>query len=366
MSAPSVELLVTALTKPTGLPGLPMPEWDLLVRQARRADMLARIEAKCRAGGVLNQLPGQPRMHLESAAVVATRQRREVRWEVQLIESALAPLGIEFILLKGAAYAICNLDAAEGRMMSDVDILVPQENLPEVESYLMKRGWVSSATSAYDQRYYRTWMHELPPMRHIHRNTVIDVHHAILPLTSRSHPSTAALFKAALPIDGSSKVKVLAPIDMVLHSASHLFHEGEFEQGFRGLVDLDSLLRAYCTLPNFWERLVRRSAELELSIPLFYALRYASSILGTPVPQSTLEASAERSGHTLRPTWLMDRLFSRALLPDHASTSDRWTPMARGLLYIRGHWLRMPPWLLTVHLARKALVRSHSSERQDA
>ena len=51
---------------------------------------------------------------------------------------------------------------------------------------------------------------------------------------------------------------------------------------------------------------------------------------------------------------LMDALFLRALRPTHASTSDGWTPLARWLLYVRGHWMRMPPKLLILHLARKA------------
>ena len=55
---------------------------------------------------------------------------------------------------------------------------------------------------------------------------------------------------------------------------------------------------------------------------------------------------------------LMDQLFLRALRPPHASTSDQFTPIARFLLYVRGHWLRMPPWLLTQHLTRKLLTQT--------
>ena len=52
---------------------------------------------------------------------------------------------------------------------------------------------------------------------------------------------------------------------------------------------------------------------------------------------------------------MMDGLFVRALSPAHELTSDRWTPLARGVLYLRGHWLRMPPGRLTLHLLRKLL-----------
>lgn len=356
MSLPSIQLLVNALNAPQTLPRLTLPQWDTLIRQGRSAGVLARIEADCASAGVLAQVPEQPRRHLLSAANLAQRQHRELRWEVNLIDEALAPTGVPVVLLKGAAYALGGLAAARGRMMTDVDILVPRAALPDVESALMKRGWVSAAKTAYDQRYYRTWMHELPPMRHIHRSTVIDVHHAIVPLSSRAHPDSQYLLQAALPVQADGRVKRLTAHDMLLHSATHLFHEGELEQGFRGLVDLDSLLREFGAQDGFWVGLVPRAVALELVRPLFYALRYSTLMLDTPVPPTVL---AEISRATGAPTAgglvaFMDALFLRALRPPHASTSDRWTPLARWLLYLRGHWLRMPPWLLVRHLARKA------------
>jgi hypothetical protein len=355
MTLPSITLLRDALVEPTTLTTLTPQQWDLLIRQGRNADMLARLAADCQTLGLFEHIPERARRHLDSAAVLARRQHRELRWEVQLIEEALAPTGTSFVLLKGAAYAMSGLLAARGRMMSDVDILVPRAALPEVESALMMRGWVSDAKSAYDQRYYRTWMHELPPMQHFHRGTSIDVHHAIVPISARSHPSSDALLRSALPLAGNVNVKLLAPLDMVLHSASHLFHEGELDQGFRGIVDLDSLLREFGEQDGFWDQLIPRAIELELVRPLFYALRYASLMLGTPVPPAAMAEVSHAPGAPNSALFLalMDALFLRALRPTHASTSDGWTPLARWLLYVRGHWMRMPPGLLIRHLARK-------------
>lgn len=359
MSLPSLKLLVDAINLPQQLPNLSPADWDLLIRQGREADMLARITSVCLATQVMHCLPERPRRHLESAAILADRQHRELEWEVRLIQDAMARTDVSLVILKGGAYALSGLAAARGRMMSDVDILVPHSALPAVESALMLRGWVSAAKTAYDQRYYRIWMHELPPMRHFHRGTVIDVHHAIVPLTSRSHPSTVALLARAQPVRPGSSVKALAPLDMVVHSATHLFHEGELEQGFRGLVDLDSLLREFGEQAGFWEGLVPRAVELELLRPVFYALRYTAGMLGTPIPAVVTVQAQNAAGAPDAKLFLklMDALFLRALRPTHATLSDFWTPLARGLLYLRGHWLRMPPWLLLVHLTRKAFTR---------
>src|SRR5205085_11661497 len=131
---------------------------------------------------------------------------------------ALCPLGIPLILLKGAAYVAAGLPAGRGRLFSDIDVLVPKPLLPEVESALMLAGWASHNHDAYDQRYYREWMHELPPMEHLRRGNAIDVHHAILPETARAHPDSGKLRAAARPVTGRPGVAVLAPADMVLHS----------------------------------------------------------------------------------------------------------------------------------------------------
>ena len=179
----------------------------------------------------------------------------ELRWR---------PIGAPVILLKGAAYLAMQLPAARGRSFSDVDVLVPKARLSQVESALMQRGWMTTHHSAYDQRYYREWMHELPPLRHLQRQSVLDVHHTILPETARLRPDATLLLSAALPVPGWDGVAVLAPTDMVLHSMTHLFHNDELSRGLRDLSDLDLLLRHFAVDATWWRNLVERARTLDL------------------------------------------------------------------------------------------------------
>ncbi len=366
MSLASIDLLRNAVFAPESLPALVPTDWDLLIRQARHAGLLARIHSICRNHDLLDRIPAAPRMHLESAANMAKRQRRELVWETEQIVAALHPLDLPVVILKGAAYVMAGLDVAEGRLVSDVDILVPHAAIGDVETVLMKQGWAATSHSQYDQRYYRTWMHEIPPLRHIQRGTVVDVHHAILPNSARLHPDSAKLFEKAITVPGKPHIRVLTPEDMVIHSATHLFHEGELERGLRDLVDIDNLLREFGgnQTVGFWERLVPRACELDLSRPLFYALRYANLMIGSAIPNEVLRAARNAPGGRQDGAMLafMDALFLRALRPAHASTSDRYTPLARWLLYIRSHWIRMPPWLLLPHLTRKTVRRLRGDE----
>ncbi|WP_311964411.1 nucleotidyltransferase family protein, partial [Acinetobacter baumannii] len=95
---------------------------------------------------------------------------------------------------------MAGLDAGRGRLFSDVDILVPKPRLDEVEAALMLHGWASTHLDPYDQRYYREWMHEIPPKVHVRRGISIDVHHAIMPETAADRPDPDLLRAAAIPI----------------------------------------------------------------------------------------------------------------------------------------------------------------------
>jgi len=352
-------LLLRVLRDPHTVAGLDAAGWDLLMRQALGAEMSAILLVLLEDAGLLEQAPAAARTHLEWARTAGERHAQAVRYEVMQIGRALAGLGLPLILLKGSAYAMAGLEAGRGRLFSDIDILVPKAQLNEVEAALMLHGWASTHQDAYDQRYYREWMHELPPMEHLRRGNVIDVHHAILPETAAVRPDPAKLRAAAVALPGfeagTPSLRMLAPHDMVLHCAVHLFSEGEFSHGTRNLFDLHRLLLEFGRQDGFWEGLPARARELELGRPLFYALRYCRRLLGTPVPEAALRASApDGPGQPLRA--LMDGLFLRALLPAHPSCAGPLTPLANGMLYIRGNWLRMPFFMLTRHLFHKAFV----------
>jgi len=348
-------LLLAVLRQPRLMAACTLADWDLLLRQAISAQLLATLHDLADAAGVLGQLPPQPRAHLDWAHRQSERHRQAVRWEVRQIRAALAGLDLPLILLKGAAYAIADLPPARGRLFSDIDIMVPKPRLPEVEAALMLHGWAGVGHDAYDQRYYRNWMHELPPLQHIRRLTVIDVHHAILPETAAARPDPLRLRRAAVAIPGQAGLQMLAPVDLVLHSATHLFYDGELAHGLRDLVDIHRLLSHYGDAAGFWSQLTARAAEIELERPLYYALRYAARLLHTTVPADTSAVLAD-TGPPAPLLRLMDALFLRALLPDHASCADRWSGGARYLLYLRANWLRMPLPLLARHLFHKAFI----------
>jgi len=343
-------------------PELTPSEWETILGQARQSRLMGRLAQHLAAHDWLTDVPEQPRRYLEGALRLVDRQHHQVRWEVDCIRRALEHVAGPVVMLKGAAYFVANLPPRHGRLFSDIDILVERERLQEVEGALFRSGWISDERDAYNQRYYREWMHEIPPLTHVQRGTVIDVHHTITPPTSRFKVAGATLLERIVAVQEKPGLFVLAPPDMVLHSAVHLFQEGEFAHGLRDLLDLKDLLEHFSKQSGFWEDLFDRSEDLGLQIPLFHALYHLQRLFGYAPPREF----ADRV-HQLAPPApsriVMGWLLGLALKPDHPSCNTHWTSLARWLLYVRAHALRMPMHLVGPHLIRKAWMR-HFPEKK--
>jgi hypothetical protein len=306
--------------------------------------------------GLLTACEGKCRDLMDGALAEADYHASKLRWAIDRVLHALAGQEIFLVLLKGGAYLQAGLAAAEGRLVSDLDLLVPRERLAEVEQALLSDGWTAMSLDAYDQHYYRTWMHELPPLQHAVWGLVVDVHHAIAPETSRLRPDSEWLLAGARPTD-DPRLGVLSPPDMVLHNCVHLFHDGDLRNGLRELLDLAALLEELSIREGFWSDLVARARTLGLSRPLYYGLSQVASLLRSPVPDEALRALRPYAPFwPLRPVILA--AMARLLRPRRLQGGEPLRDLVQWLFYLRSHWLRMPPMLLVRHLLVKARKRA--------
>ncbi|MEW5769109.1 MAG: nucleotidyltransferase family protein [Pseudomonadota bacterium] len=349
--------LIRILADPRCMAGLDEAGWDVAIRQARAAGLLATLYHAAEGAGVLAALPERVGTQLLAAHHLAQRHFEVTQWEVREIHATLENIGVPLVVLKGAAYVMADLEAARGRLFGDVDILVPRGALADVERALGRAGWMQENRDAYDDRYYRKWMHEIPARKHAERGTVIDVHHNILPLTARNKPRADLLWQAARPIAGFADLYVLAPEDMLLHSAAHLFLNGEFDRGLRDLNDFSRLAREFGGAPGFWEGVRARAGDLDLVRPLGLAVRHANRLLQTAIPETTVPEAAQGG------TGLLDAILTRGLRPNHSSARDPGTAAALFALYVRGHYLRMPFHLLLPHLLYKATLAKYREQK---
>lgn len=349
-----ISLLQRALQDPACILQLTNQQHYELLSEARSSRLLASLALELQAAGLTSAIPPAINRHFLSARLVHEKQKRDLSYECEKIQLALQSIGERIVLLKGAAYLLSELPAGRGRLITDIDILVPHHRIELAEEVLVQFGWERGDVDAYDDHFYRKWGHEIPPLTNPKRDTTLDVHHNILPPTSGPKVHASLLFEHLIEIKPG--IYTLSWHDMVIHSATHLFHEGEFHHGLRDLWDLDRMLRDFAERdPLFWESLVSRASELDLLGSLYHGLVYVQQIFRTPVPTEVLNDASSWSRIVRKP--LMDFLFLRALRPNQPQNAPPLTGLALNLLYIRSHYLRLPLHLLIPHLARKAWKR---------
>jgi len=323
-----------ALTDPASVARLDAAGWTRLLSAARALSLI----------GTLAEIMADQPVPFPAARVLADVRLsnaagpRQALWEAECTRMALAGYPGRVVLLKGTAFAAAGLDAAIGRSIGDLDILVARDGLDQVEALLLAAGWEWVKPDPYDDAYYRQWMHELPPLIHAERDRMIDVHHTILPLTAGPKPDAAALIADAREL--SSGLYVLSPADMICHAAAHLIADGDLSGGMRNLWDIDRLVRQFVAEDaGFANRLSERARLHGLTRSVERALRLTYRLFGTP------------AFWPIRPA-ATDTLFLRRI-----TAVDGWGRKTRKLtrqgFYIRSHLLRMPPAMLARHLWTK-------------
>lgn len=320
----SAALLVRVLRAPESIEALSATGWNALLAAAKAERLIATLAFRLEGLNV----PPAARAVLDDARADAKREAQQALWEADRAAFALRDSGVRVVLLKGAAYAAAGLDAGRGRFIGDLDILVPRAEMDRVERALIAAGWEWVKEDAYDDAYYRQWMHELPPLIHSERDRMIDVHHNILPLTARPRPDPDALLADSVPVGGG--LHVLSPEDRVVHAAAHMLADGDLQGGLRNLWDI------HCLLPHCDPAALDRRARLHgLARHVRQARRLADAIYG--------------GGGRLTP-W--DRVVRARLLARDGWGRETRKPLVFAF-YLRSHLMRMPLPMLARHLFTK-------------
>lgn len=320
----SAALLVRVLRDPAQGRRLDAEGWNRLLAAARAERLIGTLAYRLDDVAV----PDAVRLVLTDAKRDTAREGQQALWEADRAADAMRGLDVKPILLKGTAYVAADLRAGQGRFIGDLDILVPRDAMPAVERALIAAGWEWVKEDPYDDAYYRQWMHELPPMIHVERDRMIDVHHTVLPLTARQTPDAVAMIADA--ISTTNGLYVLSIEDRIVHSVAHMLADGDMQGGLRNLWDI------HCLLPDADPAALEvRATRHGLARHVRQARRLAAAIYG--------------DGARLT---LWDRLVRARLL-----ARNGWGQESRKLLvfafYLRSHWLRMPPAMLLRHLWTK-------------
>lgn len=338
---------IDAMLAPASCVGKSDVWWCTFIKILRFERLLSLFAYKCDSLALIEEFPQVVQGHLQNALIMAKRQADHLAYEASLLSDSISTITNQCLYLKGAAYSLAGLSVANGRLFSDIDVLVPKNKLENIERSLLLKGWLSKPINDYDENYYREWAHEIPPLVQTRRGTVVDIHHNLVPPVSGKAPDINAFLEQTMVVNGFT---VLKPHAMLLHSCIHLIFNESFKQAHRDLYDIAALIHDFGS-DTFWSDAIKLAKDTGFYSELFLACRYSSIKLNYNLP-SILADDIPFSRVGLR---LRDFILGRALSPHHPLCKAKGKGIASFMAWIRGHWCKMPVMLLIYHLSVKGL-----------
>lgn len=324
--------------------------WEDVLHILRESDLLGTLCHLAIERGVFASYTDYAQRHLLSMKVYSARQAHQVAYECDLIRQRLQEAGVQCVFLKGAGYTLRKSCNSLGRIYSDIDVWVAKEQIDTAQAALRKDAWYSPPITDYDQRYYRQWAHELPPMKHLTRRTVLDLHHNIVPPVGGRAPDMSHLLEGVVVTGGG--LLVLSAPAATLHSLIHLFNNEDWSSAFRDLIDLYLLLEEFGD-GDFWRTLLALANKTGFIQELVYGVVLLEQVLAYSAPESVREELSQRLVGA-RKSLLVKHVFVPALRPHHPLVCAGREKLAIQMTYVRGHWIKMPLPILVGHLSMKA------------
>lgn len=343
----SAQVVADIMKNPFVGVNLSTAQWEDLIFVLRETRLLSTLCELARGCGVFNDYPEYARKHLAAMSRYAGRQKSQVLQECANVNTVLSAVNITPVFLKGAAYTLRATQNSAGRLYSDIDVLVPRASLDAAQAALAQNHWASKPMRSYDEKYYREWAHEIPPLKHKFRGAVLDLHHNLVPPISGRAPDISHFLNAVEYTEQGCAV--LSASATVLHSIIHLVFNEEWDNAFRDLLDISMLIDELAHA-NFWEELHQLAHVSGFKKELGEGLYLLNAVFGVCPPPGTAAADLRESADG----WASRHILLPAALPHHPLIVGRKNRLAISACYLRGHWLKMPLFVLLKHLVTKA------------
>ena len=272
--------------------------WEALLAEANSQHATPLWYARLQEHDLLGHLPANLTAYLAQLHAANRARNGMLRDELAMILEIFNARGIPMILLKGAATFVDGIYADHGaRLMSDMDLLVPEETLQEAERLLMMEGYVDDPTniSPYDVWPGSARHAHIPSLLHMRRKTTVELHYKVAyGQAGRILTAEAARASAVSGTFRGKTVFWLCPHHRLLHNALHATQpHREFLQGKLRLSDLAEFAALVARYPKeilparFWKVIRRHDLSTTVGNYALMARLLMRSVIKTPGIQQT-------------------------------------------------------------------------------
>lgn len=257
--------------------------WELVIEASSHHYVSAAL------GWCLTDAPGTPdevRGYFEAVLSLNAERNQKIMGQLALVLKILNAIGIEPVLLKGAAHLLDGLYPDPGlRILSDLDILIPAERAGAADAALRDLGFGSTLRGATDPASAR----HLPPLHRADLPVPVELHTRVDGEASAAALIPTAWFSAGTRAVAIGDGRALLPdaTRTIAHAVVHdqLDHGGWQRKSMRVRPLLDfALARARHENSIDWDELKALFARGGAEPALSRYLCYAEVLFGQPLP----------------------------------------------------------------------------------
>jgi hypothetical protein len=269
-------------------PNMRDEDWLALAGRAQRHDVLPILAEQIARAAQRPQLPARVERALETSQIRTLKSNRAIYRDLAEITQRFQACGMPAVALKGVYLATITYADIALRSMSDIDVLVHEENLQAAEDALIRAGYAREHSDHAES----VNGHHLPPFTKP-GGSIVEVHWTLneygLPWEEQPGKAVfevnmAAVWNRVRPVTlEGSPLLALDPIDMILHLGVHTAYNHAFNNGLRDFCDIDRFIRRRSDEID-WDKLLATAAEWGAAKLLCVVLRLSHDMLHTPIP----------------------------------------------------------------------------------
>ena len=254
-----------------------------LIRIAERERLLPALHARLQDLGILSDLPVEMAGLLSAVEELNLERNQAILGELATVAALLNEVGVEPVLLKGAAYCVSGVYVNPvARYLWDVDLLIPEPQLSTAVKALGRNGFEADQFDRLCR-----FRHHYPALRRP-ASVPFELHHSLGMGICNSLLPAADVFAQSVPQDfRGARIRLPSPEHLISHLIMHSQIQDPYRDRIwpllRPMYDL-TLLRRRFDAELDWSAIERRFRKAGQSGLLALHLLQVQEVLGVEPP----------------------------------------------------------------------------------
>lgn len=273
-------------------------DWALVRLLASQERLMTVAWPRIEGAGL--SVPGQHVAAFRMQSLVSEFQLGTTEAVLGEVVEAARELGVEIMLLKGAALALTVYSGFSDRPMGDIDVVARGDDAGRLWAHLREAGWELEFENG--DGFYEEHQHLPPLVRGGGIGVVLEVHRSLLSPRAPFDLDEDAFWARSRTIElAGAPVRVFEPEAQLLYLSIHYAWSHALSRGLgRTVRDVAAVIDRS---PPDWDDLVALATSARAASTVYWTLRLAQELGDAAVPPEVLQA--------LRPArsqWLLRRL----------------------------------------------------------